>query len=83
MANILRPASGPPRSRYMIAPRPAASSAIVESIKADPEVTLIKADPKLLIVEMSDSHAKALKERHGAQATFELDAPLTPSRGDQ
>lgn len=80
MTNILRPLEGPRRSRYMVALVGAdAGSTLFETLKADPEVTIVKSAPRMLIGEMTDSHAEQLKERHKGEAIIELDAPLTPS----
>jgi hypothetical protein len=54
-------------------------SRLIETITADPEVTIVKSAPRMLIGEMADSHAEQLKERLKGEAIIELDAPLTPS----
>jgi hypothetical protein len=54
-------------------------SRLLETIAADPEITILKRTPRMLIGEMADSHAEHLKERHKGEVIIELDAPLTPS----
>ena len=78
MPKHLRPGA-PPRSRYMIAPAKDAHD-LVDELKADPEITVLRRGPTMLIVEMSDSHAEMLRGRHKGKATIELDAPLNPSK---
>ena len=80
MTNILRPQQGPRRSRYLVAlVAGGPDSTLAKTLEADPEVSIVKTTPRMLICEMTDSHAALLKERYKGTAVIELDAPLTPS----
>jgi hypothetical protein len=78
--NRLRGETTARRMRFMIGDaHGAALDALVPALEADDEIRIVNADnPKLLVVEMTDAHAKELQKRHAGRLIIERDAPLTP-----
>jgi hypothetical protein len=67
------------RARYMIGPvRGTSLASVAAALKADQEINIVKEDPTLLVVEMTDEHAKELQARHTGRLIIERDAPLNP-----